>query len=306
MAGFVLPPPSKPPQDQSTGTEHCNRPTAIATKAIEPPKMGLSGFPGIMAEIHPSAIVDSAAELHDSVVVGAYAIIEAGAVIGADCVIESHAHIYGPTRMGRGNRVCHGAVLGCEPQDLSFTAAKSKPLTIGDHNHFKEYANIHRGVKTEPGSLIGSHNYFMGGFHAGHDCVIGNHNVLGHNSVLAGHVTIGDRAFISGLAAIHQFSYIGDYVMIAGCSKIVKDVPPYTTADGNPARLAGLNVVGLRRAGFGSAQRGAIKHAYDILFRADLNTSQALEQLKALDRSAELSNIIHFFERSKRGVTAHR
>jgi len=259
-----------------------------------------------MSRIHPTAIVEDGAELHESVVVGPWSIVESGAVIGEGCVIESNTRIYGPTRMGRHNRVCHGAVLGCEPQDLSFTPDKSKPLTIGDHNHFKEYANIHRGVKTDHGSVIGDHNHFMGGFHSGHDCIIGNHNVLGHNSVLAGHVLIGDRAFVSGLVAIHQFTYIGDYVMIAGCSKIVKDIPPYTTGDGNPARVVGLNTVGLRRNNLPPAVRNAIKHAYNVLYHSDLNTSQALEQLKKQKNLPEVEKIINFFERSQRGVTDHR
>jgi UDP-N-acetylglucosamine acyltransferase len=259
-----------------------------------------------MPRIHPTAIVEPGAELHASVVVGPYSIVESGASIGADCVIESQARIYAPVRMGRGNRVCHGAVLGCEPQDLAFTPDKSRPLVIGEGNHFKEYANIHRGVKTESGSSIGNGNYFMGGFHAGHDCVIGDHNVLGHNSVLAGHVTIGNRAFLSGLAAIHQFCRIGDLAMIAGCSKVVKDVPPYSTVDGNPARLAGLNLVGLRRGGFGAAQRAVIKQAYDILFHAGLNIAQALARLREIEQTPEVAAILDFFDQSTRGVTAHR
>ena len=133
-------------------------------------------------------------------------------------------------------------MLGTEPQDLSFTPEKSRPLVIGNNNHFKEGVNISRGVKSEAGSLIGDGNYLMGNFHAGHDCIIGDNNILGHGSVLAGHVTIGNHVFVSGIAAIHQFSRIGDRAMIAGCAKIVKDVPPFSTADGNPARLKRLKV----------------------------------------------------------------
>ena len=215
--------------------------------------------------------------------------------------------MYGPgTRMGENNRVCHSAVLGCDPQDLTYTPDKGKPLTIGDNNHFKEGVNISRGVKTDEGTVIGNGNYFMCGFHAGHDCRFGDNNVFGPNSTIGGHVEMGNNAFVSGLVAIHQFSFIGDNAMLAGCSKIVKDVPPYTIADGNPARISGLNVVGLRRGGFDATQRKAIKHAYKVLYQSGLNTTQALEQLKQVAQSEATAKIIRFFEQSERGVTAHR
>ncbi|MCW8945492.1 MAG: acyl-ACP--UDP-N-acetylglucosamine O-acyltransferase [Sedimenticola sp.] len=256
--------------------------------------------------IHPTALVDDSAELHESVVVGPYSIIEADVAIGPNCRIESSVRIFQGTRIGENNRVCHGAVLGCEPQDLGFSPDKSRPLLIGNNNHFKEGVNISRGVKTEGGSQIGDHNYFMCGFHAGHDCRLGNHNVFGPNSTVAGHVELGDRIFISGLVAIHQFCFIGDYAMIAGCTKVVKDIPPYVTCDGNPARLIGLNSIGLRRAGIAAKNRSAIKQTYKTLYHSDLNTSQALSILKETAGTAETDKIIHFFEKSERGVTAHR
>ncbi|MCW8943990.1 MAG: acyl-ACP--UDP-N-acetylglucosamine O-acyltransferase [Sedimenticola sp.] len=256
--------------------------------------------------IHPTALIDDRAELHDSVEVGPYSIIESGVIIGANSRIESGVRIFQDTHLGENNRVCHGAVLGCEPQDLGFTPEKSRPLLIGNNNHFKEGVNISRGVKTEGGTQIGDHNYFMCGFHAGHDSRLGNHNVFGPNSTLAGHVELGDHIFISGLVAVHQFCFIGDYAMIAGCAKVVKDIPPYVTCDGNPARIIGLNSIGLRRAGISAANRSAIKQAYKTLYHADLNTSQALAVLKQGARAPETDEIIDFFEKSDRGVTAHR
>jgi UDP-N-acetylglucosamine acyltransferase len=259
-----------------------------------------------MSRIHPTALVAATADLHPSVEVGPFSIVEADTEIGAGCRIESHARIFSGTRLGANNRVCHGALLGCEPQDLSFTTERSRPLVIGDDNHFKEGVNISRGVKTEAGTLIGNGNYFMGNFHAGHDCIIGDHNVLGHGSVLAGHVTIGDHAFISGLAAIHQFTYIGDRVMIAGCAKIVKDIPPYTIGDGNPARVSGINSVGLRRAGFSAEVRRAIKATYREIYHSGENVGQALARLEHAPQSYETAAILAFFKRSERGVTAYR
>ncbi|AKH21321.1 acyl-ACP--UDP-N-acetylglucosamine O-acyltransferase [Sedimenticola thiotaurini] len=256
--------------------------------------------------IHPTAIIHDSARLHESVQVGPYSIIEADVEIGAGCRIESAVRIYQGTRMGRENRVCHGAALGCEPQDLGFVPEKSRPLLIGDHNQFREGVNISRGVKTDGGTRIGDHNYFMSGFHAGHDCRLGSHNIFGSNSTLAGHVELGEHIFISGLVAIHQFCFVGDYVMIAGCAKVVKDIPPYVTCDGNPARVVGLNSVGLRRAGVPAANRSAIKQAYKLLYHSGLNTSQALAELKQQANSPESEAIMHFFEQSDRGVTAHR
>lgn len=256
--------------------------------------------------IHPTAIIHDSARLHESVQVGPYSIIEADVEIGPGCRIESAVRIYAGTRMGRENRVCHGAALGCEPQDLGFAPEKSRPLLIGDHNQFREGVNISRGVKTEGGTQIGDHNYFMSGFHAGHDCRLGSHNIFGSNSTLAGHVELGEHIFISGLVAIHQFCFVGDYVMIAGSAKVVKDIPPYVTCDGNPARVIGLNSVGLRRAGVPAANRSAIKQAYKLLYHSGLNTSQALAELKQQATSPESEAIRRFFEQSDRGVTAHR
>ncbi len=259
-----------------------------------------------MGTIHPTAIIHADAILHHSVDVGPFSIIEAGVVIGEGCKIESNARVYIGTRLGRKNRICHGAVIGCEPQDLEFEPANSRPLTIGDCNHFKEGTNVSRGTKTEAGTVIGDHNYLMGNFHVGHDCVIGNGNILGHGTVLAGHVTIGDNVFISGVAAIHQFTFVGDLTMIAGCAKIVKDIPPFTVGDGNPARICGLNVVGLRRKGYPVAMRKAIKSAYKTIYHSAMNVEQALTQLRHSELIPEVSRIISFFERSERGVTAHR
>lgn len=259
-----------------------------------------------MSNIHPTAIIDPTAKVHPTVTVGPYSIIEADVTLGEGCRIESGVRIFSGTHIGRNNQVCHGVVLGCEPQDLGFTPEKSRPLTIGDNNRFKEGVNISRGIKSEEGTVIGDGNYFMCGFHAGHDCRLGNQGIYGPNSVVGGHVTIGNHTFLSGLVAVHQFCAIGDYAMIAGCAKIVKDIPPYVTGDGNPARVAGLNSVGLRRAGMAAAVRSAIKQTYKTIYHAGLNTSQALEQLRATAQSAEGEIILRFFENSSRGVTDHR
>ncbi|PJZ68107.1 acyl-[acyl-carrier-protein]--UDP-N-acetylglucosamine O-acyltransferase [Leptospira perolatii] len=258
-------------------------------------------------KIHPTAIIDSKAELHESVEVGAYTIIERDVNIGEGTIIETGARIMAGTKIGKFNRVHHGTVLGVMPQDLSFDQNKPTKLIIGDHNIFREYSNIHKGTKEETPTLIGNKNYFMGSVHVGHDCILGNENILVHGCVLAGHTTLGNKVFVSGLVAIHQFCIVGDYAMVAGLAKVVKDVPPYSTADGNPCSIIGLNTVGLKRGGFSPETRNAIKAAYKTIYHSGLNFKLAIEELeKQSDISKEVRSIIDFFKNSERGVMDHR
>jgi len=253
--------------------------------------------------IHPTAIIEDGAEIHETVSVGPYSIVEAGAVIGEGCVIESCVRIYGQTRMGHNNRVCHGATLGSEPQDLTYTPDKSRPLTIGDGNHFKEGVNISRGVKTEGGTRIGNNNYWMAYSHAGHDCIVGDSNIFAKTANLDGHVEVADRTFLSGQVAVHQFCRIGSYALVAGVSGVPQDVPPYVLADGHRARILGLNVVGLRRNGFTPEQRNVIKSAYRTIFRTGLRLAEALVKVEeAFPASPEAAQIVQFIQSSRRGV----
>ncbi|MBV5308160.1 acyl-ACP--UDP-N-acetylglucosamine O-acyltransferase [Chromatium okenii] len=252
--------------------------------------------------IHPTAIIEAGAQLHDTVQVGAYSIIEAGAVIGAGCIIDSCARIYGNTRMGMNNRVCHGATLGVEPQDFTFTPDRAKPLTIGDRNHFKEGVNISCGIKSDDGTRIGSDNYWMAFSHAGHDCVIGDHNIFANTATLAGHVTIEDRVFLSGQVAVHQFCRIGAYAMVAGVTGVAQDVPPFVLADGHRARMIGLNMVGLRRNGFTQIQRSQIKAVYRLILRSGLRLAQALIRAEQDYPSPETAHIVQFIQSSQRGL----
>ena len=253
--------------------------------------------------VHPTAILEDGAQVHPTASIGPYSIIESGAIVGEGCIIESCARIYGHTRMGRHNRVCHGVTLGSEPQDLSYTPDKARPLTIGDHNHFKEGVNISHGIKYDQGTLIGSHNYWMAYSHAGHDCTVGDHNIFANTATLAGHCVVGDRVFLSGQVAIHQFCRIGSYAIVAGVSGVPQDVPPYVMADGHRARIVGLNTVGLRRNGFTQDQRNTIKAVYRILFRTGLRLADALLKVEEnFPDSAEAAEIVTFVRSSQRGV----
>ncbi|MEI7011321.1 acyl-ACP--UDP-N-acetylglucosamine O-acyltransferase [Leptospira licerasiae] len=258
-------------------------------------------------KIHPTAIVDSKAELHESVEVGAYTIIEKDVVIGEGTVIETGARIFAGTKLGKFNKVHHGAIIGVGPQDLGFDPSTPSKTIIGDNNTFKEYSNIHKGTKVDSPTIIGNRNYVMGNAHVGHDCILGDDNILTHGLVLAGHVTVGNKAFISGLVAVHQFCFVGDYAMIAGCSKVVQDVPPFATADGNPCTIIGLNTVGLKRGGFSPETRTAIKNAYKTIYHSGMNYRTALVQLeKESGHPPEVLQIIKFFRNSDRGVMNHR
>lgn len=252
--------------------------------------------------LHPSAIIEEGAELHPSVQVGPYSIIDAGAVLGEGCIVESCARIYGATRMGRYNRVCHGVTLGSEPQDLSYSPDQARPLVIGDHNQFRENVNISHGVKRDTGTCIGNHNYFMSFSHVGHDCSVGDYNIFANTATLAGHVELAHHIFVSGQVAIHQFCRVGAYCMLGGVSGVPKDIPPYLIANGQRARLIGLNLVGLRRNGFNQSQRSRIKAVYHLLFRSGLRLEQALCAAETKYPGPETEAIVAFVRGSERGV----
>ncbi len=258
-------------------------------------------------KIHPTAIVHPHAKIHENAVIGPYCIIEEDVEIGEDTILHSSVVVHSGTRIGIANQIYHGAFIGGLPQDLSFDPRKKTFTIIGNKNTIREGAIIHRATKQEGGTRIGNENYLMGNSHIAHDVCLGNKVILVQNSVIGGHAVVEDGAFISGLVAIHQFCRIGQNSIIGGCSKVVKDVPPFVTIDGNPAEVAGLNSVGLKRSGFSLEVRNAIKRAYKVLYHSGLNTRQALERLKEENSPVpEVQKIIHFFEASKRGVSDHR
>lgn len=257
--------------------------------------------------IHPTAIVHKGAQVHENAVVGPFCIVEDRVVLGEGSHLHSHVVLHTGAIIGKNNQIYQGASLGGLPQDLSFKPETETQIIIGDGNTIREGAIFHRGTKKETPTSIGNNNYLMGNIHLAHDVKMGNNNIIVQNSIVAGVVEIGSYVFVSGLVAIHQFAKVGDYAMLAGCSKIVKDVPPYSTIDGNPATVIGLNSVGLKRAGLSPETRAAIKSAYKIIYHKGMNIKQALAELKTLNSPfPEIEYIIQFFEKSKRGVTAHR
>ncbi len=256
-------------------------------------------------EIHPTAVVSSEAVLANGVTVGPYAVIDGPAEIGPETEIGAHAWVSGRVILGRRNRVFPGAILGAEPQDLSYQPCASS-LVVGDHNVFREYCTIHRGTREGSETRVGNRNYFMAHSHAAHNCRIGDDVVVCNNTVLAGYVEVGDRAFLSANVMVHQFTRVGTVAMLSGATRGLKDAPPYTILQGESV-VRGLNVVGLRRAGVGSAQRLALRQAYRLLFRSGLIMSDALRKVEEeVEPTEEVRILVDFIRTSRRGVSTAR
>lgn len=255
-----------------------------------------------MPTIHPTAVVDPKAELAADVSVGPYAVIGPHVTIGAGTSVGPHAVLDGWTTIGARCRIFTGAVIGAPSQDLKAKGDRSF-VRIGDDNAIREYTTVSRGTSEESATQIGSGNLIMAYAHVAHDCVIGDHCIIANAGTLAGHVTVEDQAIVGGLAAVHQFVRIGRLAIVGGCSKVVQDVVPFALCDGHPARIRGINVIGLRRAGLSAETRRLLQRAFRILFGRGLSRPHAVARLRALDgASEELQQLTAFVRASKRGL----
>jgi UDP-N-acetylglucosamine acyltransferase len=225
-------------------------------------------------KIHPTAIVDPGAQIGENVEIGPYSVISAGAVIGEKCTIQAHVVIEGSVRMGAGNFIGHGAIIGTSPQDLSFDPKTKSSVEIGQGNVIREYCTIHRGSTEGSATILGDGNFLMVGTHLGHNCTLGSGVVIANDCLLGGHVRIDDRAFIGGGSRFHQGIRMGRLVMAEG--RFTQNLPPFLSAAKN--QVYGVNTVGLRRADFSDADRDEIKRAFKLLYRSGLNAKQALEK----------------------------
>jgi UDP-N-acetylglucosamine acyltransferase len=252
--------------------------------------------------IHPTATIHPKAELGAGVSIGPYAVIGEHVRLGEGTIVGPHAVIDGWTTLGKSCDIGVGAVLGGPPQDLKYRGQRSF-LHIGDYTCVREYVTIHRSAEEDGATVIGSHDFLMAYSHVAHDCRLGDYVIMVNYAGLSGYVEVEDRAFISGHNAVHQFVRIGYLAMVSGASRVVKDIPPFMIAEGNPTRIRGLNVVGLRRLGVGPVVRAELRRAFQLLYRSGLNTSQALERMRqeALTEN-EVQRLISFIERSKRGI----
>lgn len=252
--------------------------------------------------IHPTAIIDPKAELGADVVVGPYCVIGPDVVIDDDCWLQHHVTVCGPTKIGKRNRFHAFSSIGQQTQDLKY-AGEPTYLVIGDNNCFREFVTVNRATSIGNVTIIRDNGNFLAYAHVAHDCEVGNGVIFSNNGTLAGHVVVGECAVLGGLSAVHQFCRIGQHAITGGCTKIVQDVPPYMLADGNPAEIRGINQVGLERRGFSSETIRALKEAFRILYRAKLNTKQALAEIgRSLPESPELRDLVTFIETSERGI----
>lgn len=252
--------------------------------------------------VHPTAIVHPAAQLGAGTTIGPYCLVAAGVSLGENCWLQHHVTLEGPLVAGRGNRFYAYCSIGQQTQDLKY-AGEPTYLEIGDENCFREFCTVNRSTAGTGKTRVGSRGNFLAYSHIGHDCTVGDAVIFSNNGTLAGHVQVGDHAVIGGLTAVHQFCRIGRFAITGGCSKIVQDVPPFMIADGNPAEIRGINQVGLERAGFAPERIKPIKEAFRAIYRAKLNTAQALEALRAkFPALAEVEEIARFIEASQRGI----
>ena len=256
----------------------------------------------LIMKIHPKAIIDKKAKLADDIEVGPYAIIGPDVEIGRASKIGPHAVIEGRTAIGENCRIFTGACIGSIPQDLKYKNERSF-LKIGNNNIIREYVTINLGTHEDSVTSIGDGNLLMAYSHVAHDCKIGRGCIIANAGTLAGYVTVEEKVVIGGLAAIHQFVRVGKLAIIGGCSKVVQDVPPFSTCDGHPARLYGLNTLGLRRAGISKDAHKALKRSFKILFRSGLPYKIGAEKVNEdVERCEEVDYLLNFMRTSKRGM----
>jgi UDP-N-acetylglucosamine acyltransferase len=255
--------------------------------------------------IHPTAIIDPKAEIEKDVEIGPYSVIEENVFIDEGTKIGPHVVIRHGTQIGKRCQISQFASIGEAPQFSGYKGEKTF-LQIGDNNVIREFVTLHRGtVKGGGKTVIGNENFIMAYSHVAHDCQIGNQVVMANGATLAGHILIEDFAIIGGLSAIHQFCRVGAYAIIGGLSGVLMDIPPYTKAQGDRAKLFGLNTVGLKRANFSEETLKALKKAYRIIFRSGLTLEKAVRQVgeDEIAHTPEVRHFLQFIQGSKRGIS---
>ena len=255
--------------------------------------------------IHPSAIVDPSAELADDVEVGPFSVIGADVRVGAGCIIGPHVVIMGPTTIGRDNRIFQFASVGEAPQDKKY-GGEPTTLEVGDGNVIREYVTLNRGTDDGNGkTVIGSHNLFMAYSHVAHDCIVGSHTIFANAASLSGHVEVGDYAILGGFTSVHQFTSIGGRAFCGLGSVVTQDIPPFSTAAGNRARVVGINKEGLKRQGFSPDLVRALHKSFRELLKSSKPREEAFENLQPLcDQYPEVRDFVDFVRRSKRGIAS--
>ncbi|MES0874243.1 acyl-ACP--UDP-N-acetylglucosamine O-acyltransferase [Sinimarinibacterium thermocellulolyticum] len=258
-----------------------------------------------MSRIHPTAIVDREAELDDTVEVGPYTVIGAGVRIGANTWIGPHVVLRGPMTIGRDNRIFQFASLGEISQDKTARHDDDTRVEIGNGNTIREYVTIQRGTLKEQGlTRVGDDNWIMAQCHIAHDCLIGSQTVLANGTTLAGHVTVEDHVGLGGYTLVHQFCRIGAHAYTGGGAVVLRDLPPFVIAEGQPARPRGINTEGLKRRGFTAQDIEAIKDAYKVIYLSGALMSEVKLRLAEMaKRSPHVGRMLAFIESSKRALS---
>ncbi|MCF0159171.1 MAG: acyl-ACP--UDP-N-acetylglucosamine O-acyltransferase [Bacteroidaceae bacterium] len=255
-----------------------------------------------MSKISPLACIDPEAKIGDNCEIGPFCFIDKNVVIGDNNVLMNSVTVLYGSRIGNGNTIFPGAVIGAIPQDLKFRGEETT-AEIGDNNRIRENVTINRGTAAKGKTVIGNNNLLMEGMHVAHDCIIGNGCIIGNQTKLAGEVEIDDNAILSAVVLVHQFTKIGGYSMLQGGCRTGNDVPPYVIIGREPAKYCGLNIVGLRRRGFSNETIDQIHNAYRIIYSCGLNTKDAIEKIRAeMEMTPEIQYIVNFIENAQRGL----
>lgn len=259
--------------------------------------------PAAPVDIHPTALVAKGAQLGRGVVVGPYSVIGPKVVLGDNVHIGSHVTVENRTTIGARTRIYQFATVGVVPQDLKFKGEDAE-LIIGEENSIRQYTNLSIGSESGGGkTVVGRRNLIMVYVHVAHDCLIGDNVVVVNGVSLAGHIEIQDHAFIGGHAAVHQFVRIGTRAMVAGGSMVAQDVPPFTTVQGDRAVPIGLNVIGLKRAGYSTDGLRDIKAMYQLLYKEGLTVEDCIKRIEAeVSEGPDRTLFVQFLKTSERGV----
>lgn len=256
-------------------------------------------------QIHPSSVISRDAIIGKDVKIGPFCIIEHGVKIGNGCRLEGRVTLKQGTELGENNLICEGTTIGGLPQHIAIHDVDSSTI-IGSGNIIRENCTIHRAMKEGMSTVIGDNNLLMVNSHVAHDCRVGDNSIMANNSLLAGHVSVGNRVNISGAVGVHQFCRIGDYAMVGGQSHITQDVPPYVLVDGFSSGIVGLNLIGLRRAGFSIEDIKQLKGAYRIIFSGTLAWREMLKKLEETYDSGPAHEMARFLASTTRGIIPER
>jgi UDP-N-acetylglucosamine acyltransferase len=270
--------------------------TAVITVVITAVKM--------TSEVDSRAVISASARVGQGVRIGAFAVVGDDVELGEECILQPHAVVRGPARIGAKNVFDSFCSVGGDPQDLKFSGERTE-LVVGDANHFREFSTVSRGT-TQGGGVtrIGNNNLFMAYSHVAHDCVVGSHTVFANGATLAGHVEVGDHASVGAFSPVHQFCRVGRFAYIGACTVITQDVPPFSrVVTKRDTQSYGVNTVGLERRGYDGSRLEIIERAFRLLLRSKLNTTQAVEQMRAqLGGSPDVKELVEFIESAERGL----